>query len=388
MYAQVFATYIRWLASRYEGIRANLAAEIERLRQQASADGQHKRTPDNVANLGVGLRFFLTFAREMGAISKEQEEVLWREGWNALLTAVHTQAVHHAASEPARRFLEILLAVLGNGRAHIATPEGCVPPVAEAWGWRQKIIGTGNYQREEWQSQGERIGWLDGDALYLEPDTSFAVVQRLSKEQGESLPVTPQILRKRLKEKDFLASWDESRQTTTVRRVVEGKTVNVLHFSRDLIVKGLPPHKKPDKPDTNSPNTENREGASEDASGKPDIDHNESVKSDIGSTAESQTETNGYDHNVGNVRSSTGEGTTHTRSDHDEDSDKKDGVGNVGISENENRTSSPEDPTVVDSRVNQEKIVQNASEQDPEVSFEEYDYDDIGSSDRIATPRG
>ena len=248
VYAQAFATYIRWLASRYEGIRANLPGEIERLRQQASADGQHKRTPDNVANLGVGLRFFLTFAREMGAISKEQEEVLWREGWNALLTAVHTQAVHHAASEPARRFLEILLAVLGNGRAHIATPEGCVPPVAEAWGWRQKIIGTGNYEREEWQSQGERIGWLDGDALYLEPDTSFALVQRLSKEQGESLPITPQILRKRLKEKDFLASWDESRQTSTVRRVVEGKTVNVLHFSRDLIVKGLLRIKNPTNP--------------------------------------------------------------------------------------------------------------------------------------------
>ena len=157
VYAQVFATYIRWLASQYEGIRSNLAAEIDRLRQQASVEGQHKRTPDNVANLGVGLRFFLTFAREMKAISKEQEEVLWREGWNALLTAVHTQAVHHAASEPARRFLEILLAVLGNGRAHIATPEGCVPPVAEAWGWRQRIIGTGNYQREEWQSQGEKL---------------------------------------------------------------------------------------------------------------------------------------------------------------------------------------------------------------------------------------
>ena len=52
---------------------------------------------------------------------------------------------------------------------------------------------------------------------------------------------------------------------------------------------GLPPHKKPDKPDTTSPDTENGAEASEGTLEKPDGGQNEHEKSDIGSTAENQT---------------------------------------------------------------------------------------------------
>ncbi|MGQ9576987.1 MAG: hypothetical protein ACUVUC_16920, partial [Thermoguttaceae bacterium] len=53
--------------------------------------------------------------------------------------------------------------------------------------------------------QGMRIGWIDDEDLYLEPDAAYAVVQRLGRDVGDALAVSPQTLRKRLKERRLLA---------------------------------------------------------------------------------------------------------------------------------------------------------------------------------------
>ncbi len=67
--------------------------------------------------------------------------------------------------------------------------------------------------------------------MYLEPDASFAVVQGFAREQNESLPVTETTLRRRLKEKGFLASTDTTRGKLTVRRTLQGARREVLHVA-------------------------------------------------------------------------------------------------------------------------------------------------------------
>jgi hypothetical protein len=53
----------------------------------------------------------------------------------------------------------------------------------------------------------------------------------MANEQGESLPVTPRTLWRRLRERRLLASWDERRQRLTIRRTLEGvKDREVLHL--------------------------------------------------------------------------------------------------------------------------------------------------------------
>ena len=47
-----------------------------------------------------------------------------------------------------------------------------------AWGWRLKVIGTGEFQREEWQPLGGCVAWLDREDLYLEPAAAYAAAQR------------------------------------------------------------------------------------------------------------------------------------------------------------------------------------------------------------------
>jgi hypothetical protein len=82
---------------------------------------------------------------------------------------------------------------------------------------------------------------VEADNLYLEPEAAFAEAQRLAGEQGESLPLAPRTLFRRLKERGLLASWDERRQRNTVRRTLEGvKDREILHLRADTLSSSRP----------------------------------------------------------------------------------------------------------------------------------------------------
>jgi hypothetical protein len=232
-YAQVMAAFVGWLARDYGTIQERLAEELRELRDKASRSGGHRRTPGIVADLALGLRYFLSFAQDTGALTEEEADGLWERGWAAIVDAAAKQEGHQAASEPAARFLELLSAAVASGRAHVAGTDGNEPAQnTQAMGWRERIIGTGDFAAEEWQPQGDRIGWVDGENLYLEADASFRVAQEQAR-GGETLTLHPRTLRKRLRERGFLLSTDVERETLTVRRTIEGvKDRAVLHLGK------------------------------------------------------------------------------------------------------------------------------------------------------------
>jgi len=249
LYALAMSGYIRWLATRYEGIRESLKEEHAELRSAARASGQHRRTPGIVADLALGLRYFLLFAHESGAIVSEKARELWARGWRTLGEAASGQSQHQATGEPTRRFRELLSASIASGRAHVANTEGGAPEVPEAWGWRRASVGSGDFEREEWRPQGERVGWLDEEDLYLEPDAALAAVQKQGRDSGEPLAVTSRTLRKRLHEYGLLLSTGkerEGRDTLTVRHTLDGSRKSVLHTASDFL---SIPSAEPDQPD-------------------------------------------------------------------------------------------------------------------------------------------
>jgi hypothetical protein len=247
LYARSLAGFLRWLAPRYGDVRGRLRQEQAALRDEAKADGQHARTPGIVADLALGLRHFLDFGQEARAVTPAEAATLWDRGWKALTEAAAEQATHISAAEPTTVFLRLLLAVLGSGRAHVATPDGNQPGRAEAWGWRLKTVGTGEHARDEWQPQGRRIGWVDEPHLYLEPDAAFAEAQRLAGEQGESLPVSVRTLNKRLHERGLLAAVEAHAGKTryAVRRTLEGQRRDVICLRADSL---SPPDSAPGAP--------------------------------------------------------------------------------------------------------------------------------------------
>ena len=196
IYAQAMSAFLQWLAPRYMEVKKRLPEQIERFRAAATRSGQHARTPEIVANLMVGLNWFLRFAREVGALSVDDAKAIRARALRALAQAAAAQTRGQAGEDSAQRFLSLTAAVLDRGDA-------CLREAA-----------TGAPSDRE---RGHCIGWTTDDGLVLlEPDGAYAAVHQLAAQQGEAFPVRPKTLGKRLEDGGFLTHHDKSRSTTQV----------------------------------------------------------------------------------------------------------------------------------------------------------------------------
>jgi hypothetical protein len=237
LYSQALAGYLRWLAPRIDDLKKALPARQVELREAARQERwAHDKTPEIVACLQAGFEMFLRFAVDVGAIAPGQEKELFSQCWNSLLMTAKRQGTHQEGEDPTLRFLALLGAGLTSGRAYISDAEkNGPPPRPHQWGWRLRTFGLGESTRDEWQPQGNGIGWLDGDNLLLEPDAAFAVVQKIAKEQDNSLPLTQRTLWKRFSEKGLLASREPSQNRNTVRWSIASTRKRVIHLKAGIL---------------------------------------------------------------------------------------------------------------------------------------------------------
>lgn len=246
LYAEAMAGFIRWLAPHYGEVQKHLKQEIIKLRQMAASTGSHKRLPEIIANLTLGLQWFLRFAVASEAITPLEAEVILKDGWAAFGEAASTQQHHQTATEPVALFQKLLSAAVASGAAHIAMASGEAPKSSHedeevvigidghpftptSWGWRELANGLA--------PQGTRIGWIssDGQSLYLQPEAAFSVAQQLANKSNEQLTISPRTLWTRLQDRGFLITREKNRRTFTVRRVIEGRSQGVLQVALNFL---------------------------------------------------------------------------------------------------------------------------------------------------------
>jgi hypothetical protein len=244
LYSQAMAAYLRWLAPRYEAIQQALPDRIRALRQEFSSAAQHQRTPEAIANLLVGLSYFLEFAQEVGALTAAACKDCWDLARIVLEAVAHAQAGHHDEDKPAQRFVDLLRGALTSGKAHIADIGGHAPrSCPDAFGWRGEAIRVDPGNNALAMSTactplGALIGWVEGDDLYLEPESAYGIVQVMARDQQQPFPITKRMLQKSLSEAGTLKSTDKgkSRDTYTIRKTCGGVQHRpVLHlWSRSI----------------------------------------------------------------------------------------------------------------------------------------------------------
>jgi hypothetical protein len=228
LYAAALRAYIEWLAPRIEAVQHGLHEEVSQLRDVLHEGDRHRRTSSNTAQLLIGWKYFLQFAAEAGCIDSSERDDVLRHVTAALKELAAKQEEHHKDADPTALFPRLLEACLTSGRAYVAGPDGGPPDNPRSWGW-SALPG----EAPEWRPNGAGIGWLDGEDLYLNPESAHAAAQTLAKASGESLPVTTMTLGKRLKDKGLLLTTDETRKRNTVRRVLQGKRREVWHVGAD-----------------------------------------------------------------------------------------------------------------------------------------------------------
>jgi hypothetical protein len=229
-YAEAIGGFVQWLASRFEETREAFDQKVSHYRTASLRNAVHARTPDIVASLQAGFELFLDFSISCGALSIAERHCFASRCWEAIREAGAAQAKHHQATEPTARFLALLRAALTSGAAHLAERTGGKPQAsATSCGWRDE--GSGNSR-----PLGDCIGWVDADDLYLEPTAAYRVAQKMARDTEEALAISEQTLRKRLRDKGFLASVEQKRETLTTRRNIGGTTKDVLHLWRSTLL--------------------------------------------------------------------------------------------------------------------------------------------------------
>lgn len=236
LYAKTMSGFLQWVAPRMPTMGTHILEHLSCFREEWNWDSRHKRTPDNLANLSAGLEVFLEFAEQMGGITKCDADNLWQEAMEAFHEAANAQDKAQSHSEPTQQFLERVAAALTSGQAHLVTCDGGLPDHPAAFGWTDSS--------GDWRPQGMKIGWLQGDDLYLERKAAFAAAQRIGKEIGEAVPVTLNTLGKRLKQRGVLVSVEPGREMNSVRKRCEGQYQQVWHILRTVLYR----EKKPDNP--------------------------------------------------------------------------------------------------------------------------------------------
>lgn len=243
LYAQATAAFIQWVAARYELVQERLRRRTLELRDEI--DGTHRRTPANVAALVAALEIFLSFVADATGeeclTGRERDELLgdWRA---ALMATAAAQAAVHEEVDPVRLYLEALISAISSGRAHVADRQGGAPPEAEAWGWRP------GGAMPDWRPQGDRVGWIDGEHLHLDPRAAFRAAQEMCG-PGLSIPVGEGRLRKLLNERGLLSKRDSRRGRLLVRETLQGVRREVLCIPTSLLGEPAQPpqsdHRKP-----------------------------------------------------------------------------------------------------------------------------------------------
>jgi len=181
-----------------------------------------------LADLYLGYEAFLRFAVEASneeAITRAEVQDELARSRAALLVFGRAQLAHQSGADPAERYFERLRSALFAGKAHVAGPDGQRPANAEAWGWR---VDTEQMSRT-WRPLGDRIGWVDGDDLFLQPAAAYRVAQAQVAD-GDAIPVSERMLARHLHEKKFIVTAErESQGTFTARKKLEGSQRRVLH---------------------------------------------------------------------------------------------------------------------------------------------------------------
>jgi hypothetical protein len=242
-YAGAMTTFIQRQARNYSAMRSEF--QRRRLTARAHFSLEHQRTTDAWAQLWAAYGVYIAFLLDLGAVDAKGSRALKERILAGLQEAGDLHAGYRSSGEPVTAFLRLLASAIGAGRAHLASPEGQAPPDREPGsGWRNDGDLPWKLGPSEWRSMGERVGWLDADDLYLDLDASYKSTQAMTA-LGETIEVTPTTLLRRLRDRHLLKSTEMgTRETLTVRRMLEGRRRSVVHLSAGVL--GLPLYGKLD----------------------------------------------------------------------------------------------------------------------------------------------
>jgi hypothetical protein len=183
VYGYAMVGFIRYLAEHWDAVTTRLKENVAETRTAYSVSGQHKRLPNAIATLFAAFDLAMDYAQQIGAITKEEAEQRTTACFTALQEIAETQSAIVEAQDPTLRFVTAIVTLLAQGKVFIPGKDGAVDIGGEL---------------------GERLGWWDGENIYLLP-AAYNVVCRYVAQEGETFPLDSATLAKELDRRGYLA---------------------------------------------------------------------------------------------------------------------------------------------------------------------------------------
>jgi hypothetical protein len=199
------ATFLMYLARNKEAIKAQFDKDRLSVREKLNQYHQgHARQTTTTAHLAASWRVWLKAAAEEKGIDKKESEILWKQIYRTLAESGRDQQAQQASLHPADHFIELLRSAMTSGRANLQTTEGGQPPnIGHLCGWR------------DGKPNGECVGWIHDNVLYLEMNTAYGVANAQGHRNGEGIAVGKNILTARLEEKEWILGKQKGRGRKT-----------------------------------------------------------------------------------------------------------------------------------------------------------------------------
>lgn len=219
--AEAAGSFCQWLAPRLPALKKQLPERRNQLRNDINTSASaHSRHPDTLAGLMITAELFADFAAERGVALPSD----WLTGiTTALMQTGKEQQQAIAAEEPAARFVRLISSALAAGRCHLKPVDGQPLTALDdftGYGWQLRTFGVGSQERTDWHECGPAIGRFKPNepwGVYLDPEASYALAQRIAEEQGQAIPLQQRSLVKALYAKGYLLSRNEPHFTVKVK---------------------------------------------------------------------------------------------------------------------------------------------------------------------------
>lgn len=200
--------YLAWLAPQMPTFPQRLPATFQATRERAARDGDHGRVASATAHLWLGLSAAMDYARDIGACTATEAEILEGQCWEAFVAIGRGHAGLVEEERPGRLFLRVLMSLLSQDRAALIPRDGS--------------LGRAPLGRE-------LLGWIDVDALYLIPEASLRAVAKFCMEAQQPFPIKRERLLRDFAQ-DGISERGQDRHTVSVR--INGKVERVLKLHR------------------------------------------------------------------------------------------------------------------------------------------------------------
>lgn len=235
MYAKFLSALLCWMAQDFTTLTTRFKADkATKISETKAGNGKHGRSVGMLADLVLGWELLLKFCLHTKGIDQDQFSQLMRDGEMAINQAIALQHSHHKDADPVEQYIELIKTALTSREAHLTNMKDGTPgEQALSVGWSRDSTATGP------RAHGSRIGWLDGNSVYLDPGAALQVVQKLASSGGQGFPWELKTTSKRLAEAAKLKKTGKGRDRVVVQKTIGQRKYEVLHF--DASVFGITP---------------------------------------------------------------------------------------------------------------------------------------------------